>query len=119
MKRVITYLWCLPQNLLGLFFLLFIRGEERHALGGINFYYVKGFAGGISLGKYIILGDKCDKSVRHEYGHCLQSKMLGPLYLMVVGLPSLIHAGFCRCNNHSYFDYWCEKWADKLGNVKR
>ena len=119
MKRIALYLWCLPQNLLGLLFLLFIRGEERHTLNGIDFYYCWGFSGGISLGKYIILGDKWEKSVRHEYGHCIQSRMLGPLYLIVVGIPSLIHAGFCRCANHDYFDFFTEKWADKLGGVKR
>lgn len=119
MKLALSYLWQAPQNLLGLLFLLFIRGEERHTLGGVSFYYCWGFNGGISLGRYIILGEYCEKSVHHEYGHCIQSKMLGPLYLLVVGLPSLIHAWLCRCKDHSYYDYWCEKWADRLGNVKR
>lgn len=119
MKCLLLYLWQLPQNLLGLLFLLFIKGEERHTLNGIDFYFAKDFYGGISLGKYIILGDKDEWSVRHEYGHCIQSKMLGPLYLIVVGLPSIIHAGFCKCVNHDYFDFFTEKWADKLGGIKR
>lgn len=119
MKRIALYLWEFPQNLLGLLFLLFIRGEEKHKLGGIDFYYAKNFNGGISLGKHIILCGKWEKSVRHEYGHCIQSRMLGPLYLIVVGIPSLIHAGFCKCKGHSYFDFFTEKWADKLGGVKR
>lgn len=119
MKLTLLYLWQLPQNLLGLLFLLFLRGEEGHTLGGVSFYYCWGFSGGISLGRYIILGEYCEKSVRHEYGHCIQSKMLGPLYLLVVGLPSLIHAAFCRCKGHSYYDVFPEKWADKLGGVRR
>ena len=119
MKAILSYIWCLPQNLLGLLFLLFIKGEERHTLNGISFYYCWGFCGGISVGKYIILGEKREKSVRHEYGHCIQSKKLGWLYLLIVGLPSLLHAAFCRCVNHSYYDFWCESWADRLGKVKR
>lgn len=119
MLKVLAYIWCLPQNLLGLLFLLFIRGEEKHTLNGISFYYAKDFRGGISLGRYIILGDKRERSVRHEFGHCIQSRMLGPLYLIVVGLPSLIHAWLCKCEDHSYYDYWCERWADKLGGVRR
>lgn len=119
MLKVLAYIWQLPQNLLGLLFLLFIRGEERHTLNGISFYYAKDFRGGISLGRYIILGDKRERSVRHEFGHCIQSRMLGPLYLIVVGLPSLIHAWLCKCDDHSYYDYWCESWADRLGKVKR
>ena len=119
MLKVLAYIWQLPQNLLGLLFLLFIRGEERHTLNGISFYYAKDFRGGISLGRYIILGDKRERSVRHEFGHCIQSRMLGPLYLIVVGLPSLIHAWLCKCDDHSYYDYWCERWADKLGGINK
>ena len=119
MKKILLYIWQLPQNIVGLLFLLFIQGEERHSLDGITFYEAESFNGGISLGKYIIVYKKRESTIRHEYGHCIQSKMLGPLYLIVVGIPSLIHAGFCRCINHDYSDFWCEKWADKLGGVKR
>lgn len=109
----------MPQNLLGLLFLLFIKGEEKHKLDDITFYYSDKFTGGISLGQYIILGDKYEKSVRHEYGHCIQSKILGWLYLPVVGLFSVLHAALCACKMHSYYDVWTERWADKLGKVKR
>ena len=119
MKRTLLYLWELPQNLLGLLFLLFLRGEERHELYGITFYYCKTFNGGISLGQYIILCGKWEKSIRHEYGHCLQSRMLGWLYLPVVGLFSILHAGLCACRMHSYYAIWCERWADRLGGVNR
>lgn len=46
---------------------------------------------GITLGNYIIVNNI--KHLRHELGHTRQSKILGPLYLLVIGLPSLIHAG--------------------------
>ena len=76
--------------------------------------------GGISLGKYIIVNQFCGKdTVKHEYGHSIQSKYLGWLYLLVIGLQSLLHAALCKCKNHSYNDMWFEKWADKLGNVER
>lgn len=118
-KKILLYIWQAPQNILGLLFLLFIRGEERHTLAGVSFYFLDSFPGGISLGQYIIYGEKWEKGVRHEFGHCLQSRMLGPLYLLVVGLPSLLHAAFCKCKNHSYYDVYPENWADKLGKVKR
>jgi hypothetical protein len=111
------YLWQLPQNILGILFLLFIRGEERHSLGGIDFYYAKGFAGGISLGKYIILGEYYKEDVKHEYGHSIQSRYLGWLYLIVVGLPSLLWAMFYRGDD--YYKFYTEKNADKLGGVER
>lgn len=117
MKAILLYLWQLPQNILGLLFLLLIKGEERHSLNGITFYYCWGFGGGISLGKYIILGDYSEGDVRHEYGHCLQSLRLGWLYLLVIGLPSLLWATFYKGEN--YYSFYTEKWADKLGGVIR
>ena len=123
MKRIALYIWQLPQNLLGLLFLLFIRGEERHTLGGIDFYYAKNFNGGISLGKYIILCGEWEESVRHEFGHCIQSKKWGWLYLPVVGLCSLTWAGLygtiIKETHNGYYKFWTERNADKLGKVKR
>ena len=119
LSKVLQYLWQLPQNLLGLFLLILIKGEQRHSLYDIDFYYAPNFNGGISLGKYIILSNKREKSIRHEWGHCIQSKILGWFYLPVVGLWSGLHCAFCKCIKHSYYDIWCEKWADKLGGVQR
>lgn len=119
-KHLILYLWQLPQNLLGLLFLLFIRKEVKHKLYGITFYSKSNFPGGISIGQYIILGHCSEKSIKHEYGHCIQSKILGPLYLIVVGIPSLIHAAFhdCKSIGKSYYHYWTESWANNLMNIK-
>lgn len=81
--------------------------------------------GGISLGKYIFvnrwsLKNTCD----HEWGHTRQSRYLGPLYLLVIGLPSICWAGFIygkivKRTTNGYYKLYCEKWADKLGGVKR
>lgn len=121
---VLLYIWELPQNLIGLLCLLFIAGETKHKLGLIRFYYAKSFPGGITLGEYIIVGTKQELTVKHEFGHVLQSRYLGPLYLFVIGIPSIIHAGipnkYC-CDKHleGYYHFYTEKWADKLANVNR
>lgn len=119
LKNTALYLWQLPQNILGLILLAYLRGEKKHTFNGINFYYCPGFSGGISLGKYIILGSKEAKSIKHEYGHCIQSKILGWLYLIIVGLPSIIHCWLCNHDKHPYYTFYVEKWADKLGKVNR
>ena len=80
--------------------------------------------GGISLGRYVFLswGQAGDRStVFHELGHCRQSRMLGPLYLIVIGLPSLLWAwlGDRIAPDKSYYWFYTEKWADRLGGVKR
>lgn len=117
---MLLFVWQLPQNLLGLLFLLFLRGEQVHTLNGIKFYLSELFPGGISLGQYIILGYSNEKSAAHEYGHCIQSKILGPLYLIIVGMPSLIHAALhdCKSVGKTYYHFWTERWANNLGGVK-
>lgn len=128
MKRllyIVLYVWQLPQNLLGLLFLLFTIGEIRHKLGNIRFYYAKNFPGGITLGEYIILNSTRENDIHHEFGHVLQSRILGPFYLIVIGLPSIIHAwingsiGCCEKHEDGYYHFYTEKWADKLGGVER
>lgn len=123
-KQIILWIWQFPQNLVGLLLLLILQGETKHKLNIIRFYYLKTFPGGITLGEYIIVGTKQNLTVRHEFGHVLQSRYLGPLYLIVIGLPSIIHAGInniigcCEKHNEGYYHFWTEKWANKLGNIK-
>lgn len=119
LKNVLLYLWQLPQNLVGLILLVCLKGEKKHTFKDVEFYYCPGFSGGISLGKYIILGNKNEKSIKHEYGHCVQSIILGWLYLIVVGLPSILHCWLCDHERHFYYSFYTEKWADKLGKVHR
>jgi hypothetical protein len=71
--------------------------------------------GGISLGKYIILSHDDIDSIKHEYGHSVQSRYLGWLYLLVIGLPSLLWAMFYKGDD--YYKFYTEKNADKLGGV--
>lgn len=123
--HIVMFVWQLPQNLLGLLFLLFTRGEKKHYLSGIRLYYQDSFPGGITLGEYILLGSCQAETVRHEYGHVLQSRIFGPLYLLVVGLPSVMHAwlngyiGCCKRHEEGYHHFYTESWADRLGGVER
>ena len=57
----------------------------------------------------------------HEYGHTIQSLILGPLYLLVMGIPSTLW-GFLpnpakkrKEEKISYFSFFTEKWANNLG----
>lgn len=119
------WIWQLPQNLVALIMLLVLRGETKHRLGSIRFYFLRTFPGGITLGEYIIVGTKQNLTVRHEFGHVLQSRYLGSLYLPVIGLPSLIHAwlngviGCCDRHSEGYYHFYTEKWADRLAAINR
>ena len=128
MKSLILYIWQLPQNLVGLVMVLYYKVTAsfvaENDFNGVTLYYIPGFPGGISLGRYILLNynyiDFTGSTEKHEYGHCLQSQFLGPLYLFVIGIPSLIHAAlYNNPNPLPYYRFWTEAWADKLGGVKR
>lgn len=118
------WLWQFPQNILGLCLLLILKGETKHKLGNIRFYYLKKFPGGITLGEYIIIGVNDNIVIRHEFGHIKQSRYLGPLYLIIIGIPSIIHAWLndyikcCKKHPEKYYHFYTEKLANKLGGVK-
>jgi len=131
--QLILWLWQLPQIILGLAFLAFVRvryGEirvERYKTSWVFRYSQRSrLIWGISLGPIIILGPPKyhgEQTVRHEYGHSRQSKMLGPLYLILVGVVSASRAGWSyftgRGTTEWYYGGYPERWADRLGGVVR
>lgn len=124
MKNFLLYLWQLPQNLLGALLVLIYKPEGTYEFNEAKLHYASRMRHGISLGRHIIVSsqirDYNGTTERHEYGHYLQSRKLGWLYLLVVGLPSFIWA--CWWTQESgvdYYSFWTEKWADKLGGVER
>lgn len=124
MREVLLYLWQLPQNLLGLLMVAVLRPEDSYDVGGVRLCYASRMRGGISLGRYVVirdvLRDYTGNVERHELGHAKQSRMLGWLYLPVIGLPSLLWAVWWNeGRGRSYFSFYTERWADKLGGVSR
>ena len=137
MKRFFELLvmraWELPQTILGWIISKCLTVESKTEYNSRCLIYFKAdnwfskLLSGTSLGYFILLPvDRDDVTVRHEYGHCLQSKKWGWLYLFVIGIPSL-------CNNlrgrkiyesmtyeevqKDYYNRYPEKEADKLGGV--
>ena len=56
----------------------------------------------------------------HEYGHTIQSLIFGPLYLIVMGIPSKLWGFLPSCQKRrekggSYFSFFTEKFANYLG----
>jgi hypothetical protein len=78
---------------------------------------------GLSLGEYIFIGysNLQGHMIRHEVGHTAWSRRLGPLYLLIVGVPSVFWNIVCRITNDwsNYYKRWPEKQADIAGGVKR
>jgi len=115
--------WELPQNVLGLALLVIMRRriiERRREDGRL---FLRTSSTGVSLGWFVFWCT--DESIRrHEYGHTIQSRLLGPFYLPLVGLPSVARAlyarAYRRCTGRwwpRYFHGYPENWADRLGGV--
>ena len=129
-------IWGFPQSLLGLInFLIHIK--EKHYLYHGAIITEWNNKSSVSLGMFVFVTtepffyeklkgeySKEELSARllvHEYGHTIQSLLLGPLYLIVIGIPSTLW-GFLpyfynkRQNERlSYFSFFTEKWANQLG----
>lgn len=128
---VMNLTWGIIQTIAG--FALFVRYWDR------PHYWYRGsivtteaasqrtkLHGGISLGAFIfttydLSKDELETSrlIRHEYGHVLQSVVLGPLYLPVIGIPSIVWARFFQAwrdaRGIDYYSFYPERWANRWG----
>lgn len=128
MKQFLLYLWQLPQNILGRLISLFAKKSTIKTEDGklyTAYVYKKFFKSSVSLGNYVIIDKRIledEKFIKHEHGHQIQSLYLGPLYLIIIGIPSAC-GNLIRCiipfGPHWYYNLPWEKWADKLGGVER
>ncbi len=125
---LVQWTWCLPVNLVGGIAYLIctkIKGYRWQHFGYARIVYVPWNAGGLSMGLFIFMKDhhrdkKWTHDTRiHEYGHTWQCLLLGPLYYIVIALPSVI---WCNCfanyrkkNNIPYGKLYCEGWANAWG----
>ncbi len=117
--KIFNFIWCAPQLIVGLLVKLF-TGAKKDERG----LYIWKLGYGLSLDSFVFVHKNAsENTIKHEQGHTKQSRLLGPLYLFVIGIPSAI---WCHCfewyrkkNNVSYYDFYCEKWADELGGVNR
>lgn len=114
-------LWQLPQIIVALIMLpflgkkTFIRKENYCWI-----YECEKMSGGISLGCFIFLSPysaKKEATIQHELGHVKQSHMLSWLYLIVIGLPSLLWARFGD-DDKCYYSFYTESWSNHLMGLK-
>lgn len=119
---VLQCTWGLVQTAAGfLLFLWYRRCPHEWFEGAVQTRWDK--TGGISLGMFIFTPKRYgDLLTAHEYGHTIQSLILGPCYLLLVGLPSVIWARCPVCarwrkEKHLPYSWFVvEQWADLLGS---
>lgn len=123
--EILKYLWQLPQMLAAsIWYLLNKKKILYNSVGTFYTVYVGHSRGGMTLGDKIFIskcyhGEYLSLIIAHESGHVLQSKYLGPLYLFVIWIPSLIWSLTHKwlAPKKSYYWFYTESWANKLGGV--
>lgn len=131
-----AWLWEQPQTLLGLANLALsaLLGNVRGVRSGGDRVLVELVGeGAVSLGVFVFHASRDSRVVpvgpenlRHELGHAVQSRAFGPLYLPVVGVPSVLRVLYATLHLARtgrrwahYYDGWPEDAADRLGGVDR
>ena len=140
MKKAIYILiqctWGILQTVLGLFvFLAHIKDRHYFYHGAVVTEWAA--PSSVSLGMFVFvtktpyfyeklkdeytMEELSRRLLVHEYGHTIHSLFLGPLYLIVMGIPSTLWGFLPCCANKrknekvSYFFFFTEKWANSLG----
>lgn len=112
---ILLFIWQLPQNIIALLMMPFLGKLTLVKYDKYCFAFEgEKMLGAISLGSFIFLSPynaKQKTSIAHEYGHTTDSHKFGPLYLFIVGIPSILNAwfNFTEC----YYSWFPEKWANK------
>lgn len=130
-----SLVWELPQTILGglLFASERTRGHVLRVEREKDRLVIETTGTAVSLG-HVVFWSRCssrwhsldERNRAHELGHAHQSRLLGPLYLPIVGVPSSARAAFAFGYREvtgkrwdGYYRGFPERWADQLGGVAR
>lgn len=128
---VLQWTWGIVQNIAGLVLFCANINKNHYRFNGAvvtEWHYRRGSVG---LGMFIFVSvprngadpAALEKVTRHEYGHTLQSIILGPLFFPVIGLPSLLWCAlpcfkkYRKRNGVSYYRFYTERWANRLAKI--
>lgn len=123
-RNLILFIWQLPQHIVALIYFGYLVMMCKDL--GVDSRYKQAIVipcimrGAVTLGNYVFVGLNSEyrKTVKHELGHTIQSKILGPLYLIVIGIPSITYCGLRRIfpslRKKNYYDFYTERTANYL-----
>lgn len=123
-RNLILFIWQLPQHIVALIYFGYLVMMCKDL--GVDSRYKQAtvipciMRGAVTLGNYVFVGLNSEyrKTVKHELGHTIQSKILGPLYLIIIGIPSITYCSLRRLfpslRKKNYYDFYTEKWANNL-----
>ena len=123
-KNLILFIWQLPQHIVALIYFGYLVMMCKDL--GVDSRYKQAIVipcvmrGAITLGNYVFVGlnSEYKETVKHELGHTIQSKILGPLYLIIIGIPSITYCGLRRIfpslRKKNYYNFYTERTANNL-----
>lgn len=124
MVEFVKFIWQLPQIIIAFIYYFYLKHRDEllvlYTYKKVMVFIKRHPTGSVTLGDCIFLSPKAtDTTIRHEYGHTRQSLILGPLYLIIIGLPSIIWAACHKtiAPDRNYYDFYTEHWANKLGGA--
>ncbi len=130
----ILIIWQFPQYIIGFIFGLFIKVNKK-IIYKRSIVYLININISVSFGKQIYIWyhmekNEIDKLIKHEYGHSIQSIILGPLYIVFSFIPSMLRHSiffikYVTAKNKNdktlvwkkYYMGYPENWADKLDGI--
>ncbi|MCR4675726.1 MAG: hypothetical protein K5634_00650 [Sphaerochaetaceae bacterium] len=131
-KILMAATWELPQTLSALLFLAMHKTEPLDRKKRLRYVHHNGFYTCFSCGEFIFFRASYmrfrswEDTQKHELGHSIQSRILGPLFIPLIAFPSTTWNLLSRMNNRlgkwmyrNYYNTPWEHWADVLGKVKR
>ena len=122
--RLWQWTWGLPQTLIGFVLWCIHRKKPRFVYRGcvVTRWNVRGSLG---VGMFLFVNEehyqKDPQVLIHEFGHAVQSVILGPLFLPVMGIPSFLWCNLLPCKKLrkekgiSYYRFYPECSANWLG----
>ena len=123
-RNLILFIWQLPQHIVAIIYFGYLVMMCKDL--GVDSRYKQAIVipcvmrGAVTLGNYVFVGlnSEYKETVKHELGHTIQSKILGPLYLIIIGIPSITYCGLRRLfpslRKKNYYDFYTERWANNL-----
>lgn len=118
----LKWVWQFPQNMLAVCLEGILGGLATRAFKitdkkitcQVIFCYL--FKNALTLGNYIFISNEASvESKAHSFEHARQSYILGPLYLIVIGIPSMLYNIVYTVGNKlgfkwDYYKFYTEHW---------
>lgn len=120
---LLQFTWGLINNLVAIILLIILMTINPKRKRGMFFYAIViewNLSRSLGIGTFIFTDGKNKDIIAHEYGHNIQSIILGPLFLLIIGIPSFLWSMLPmfqvirRIKKYNYYDFYPEKWANIL-----